>query len=153
MLTHIYSAFSALTHCGLGMPYGNIPDSQVHGANMGPNWVLSAPDGPHVDPMNLASGDILCFHMASQGHNELRHWMQNLASSLVGLIMYSTESNMFPVAQLARYTWPSGGLSTNCEEEAKWPPFCRRHSRLNFLVWTLFNFDKNFTEICFQGSN
>ena len=27
---------------------------KVHGANMGPIWVLSAPDGPHVDPMNLA---------------------------------------------------------------------------------------------------
>ena len=24
-----------------------IPDSKVHGANMGPTWVLSAPDGPH----------------------------------------------------------------------------------------------------------
>ena len=23
------------------------PDSKVHGANMGPTWVLSAPDGPH----------------------------------------------------------------------------------------------------------
>ena len=30
------------------------PDSKVHGANMGPTWVLSAPDGPHVGPMNLA---------------------------------------------------------------------------------------------------
>ena len=29
------------------------PDSKVHGANMGPTWVLSAPDGPHVGPMNL----------------------------------------------------------------------------------------------------
>ena len=24
-----------------------IPDSKIHGANMGPTWVLSAPDGPH----------------------------------------------------------------------------------------------------------
>ena len=32
------------------------PDSKVHGANMGPTWVLSAPDGPHVGPMNLAIG-------------------------------------------------------------------------------------------------
>ena len=29
-------------------------DSKVQGANMGPTWVLSAPDGPHVGPMNLA---------------------------------------------------------------------------------------------------
>ena len=31
----------------------NVPDSKVHGANMGPTWVLSAPNGPHVGPMNL----------------------------------------------------------------------------------------------------
>ena len=37
---------------------GNIPDSKVHGANMGPNWVLLAPDGPHFGPMNLAIWDI-----------------------------------------------------------------------------------------------
>ena len=30
------------------------PDSKVYAANMGPTWVLSAPDGPHVGPMNLA---------------------------------------------------------------------------------------------------
>ena len=49
-----------------------IPDSKVHGANMGPTWVLSAPDGPHVGPMNLAIGDVIpnLFHYtASLGHN------------------------------------------------------------------------------------
>ena len=30
------------------------PDSKIHGATMGPTWDLSAPDGPHVGPMNLA---------------------------------------------------------------------------------------------------
>ena len=35
----------------------SIPDSKVHGANMGPIWVLSTPDGPHVGPMNLAIRD------------------------------------------------------------------------------------------------
>ena len=34
-------------------PSGNYQDNKVHGANMGPTWVLSAPDGPHVRPMNL----------------------------------------------------------------------------------------------------
>ena len=29
------------------------PDSKVHGANMGPTCVLSAPGGPHVGPINL----------------------------------------------------------------------------------------------------
>ena len=36
---------------------GNIPDSKVHGANMGPTWVLSAPGGLHVGLMNLAIWD------------------------------------------------------------------------------------------------
>ena len=30
------------------------PDSKVHGANMVPTWVLSAPDGPHIGPMKPA---------------------------------------------------------------------------------------------------
>ena len=31
-----------------------VPDSKIHGVTMGPTWVLSAPVGPHVGPMNLA---------------------------------------------------------------------------------------------------
>ena len=30
------------------------PDNKIHGANMGPTWVLSAPGGSHVGPTNLA---------------------------------------------------------------------------------------------------
>ena len=40
----------------------NYPDSKVHGANMGLTWVLSAPDGPHVGPMNLAIRVVIDFH-------------------------------------------------------------------------------------------
>ena len=40
----------------------DIPDSKVHGANMGPTWVLSAPDGLHVGSMNLAIRDDLPYH-------------------------------------------------------------------------------------------
>ena len=29
-------------------------DSEIHEANMGPTWVLSAAGGPHVGPMNFA---------------------------------------------------------------------------------------------------
>ena len=36
-----------------------VPDNKVHGATMGPTWVLSAPDGPHVGPMNLAIRGVL----------------------------------------------------------------------------------------------
>ena len=37
----------------------HISDSKVHGANMGLTWVLSAPDGLHVGPMNLAIRDCM----------------------------------------------------------------------------------------------
>ena len=49
------------------------PDSKVHGANMGPTWVLSAPDGPHVGPMNLAIRDI---------NHSLNQWWHNLLNGL-----------------------------------------------------------------------
>ena len=35
----------------------NTPDGKVHEANMEPTWALSAPDVPHVGPMNIAIGD------------------------------------------------------------------------------------------------
>ena len=31
-----------------------VPDSKVHGANMGPIWCRKGPGGPHVGPMNFA---------------------------------------------------------------------------------------------------
>ena len=40
----------------------SIPDSKVHEANMGPTLVLSAPDGPHFGPMNLATWDDDKYH-------------------------------------------------------------------------------------------
>ena len=33
-----------------------VPGNKIHVAHMGPTWVLSAPGGPHVGPMNLAIG-------------------------------------------------------------------------------------------------
>ena len=36
------------------------PRQQIHGANTGPTWVLSAPNGPHVGPTNLAIRDLKC---------------------------------------------------------------------------------------------
>ena len=44
----------------------NSPDSKVHGAIMGPTWVLLAPDGTHVGPMNLAIRECLFFSSKSE---------------------------------------------------------------------------------------
>ena len=42
-------------------PKYNTPDSKVHWANMGPTWVLSAPDAPLVGPINLAIRDPIAY--------------------------------------------------------------------------------------------
>ena len=47
----ITASYIALNYMLKTNPY---PVKKVHGANMGPTWVLSAPDGPHVGPMDLA---------------------------------------------------------------------------------------------------
>ena len=44
--------------------------------SMGPTWVLSAPDGPHVGPMNLAIRDGITHHY--------HHWMHYLWHSHKG---------------------------------------------------------------------
>ena len=52
------------------------PDGKVHGANMGPTWVLSAPDGPHVSPMNLVIMVITTDGISNRPNNQtllLRH--------------------------------------------------------------------------------
>ena len=54
------------------------PDSKVHGTNMGPTWVLSAPDGPYVGPMNLA----------------IRVFFRSGSCWLV-MILYADEVNLF----------------------------------------------------------
>ena len=48
-------------------------DSKVDGANMGPTWVLSAPGGPHIDPINLAIRDDEAWRRPGElGHQCLR---------------------------------------------------------------------------------
>ena len=38
---------------------GTLPDSKVHGVNVGPIWGRQDPDGPHVGSMNFAILDII----------------------------------------------------------------------------------------------
>ena len=63
------------------------PDSKVHGANMGPTWVLSAPDGPHVGPMNLAIRVVeglphvsTTFQNSITDWEELKYWLEESIS-------------------------------------------------------------------------
>ena len=54
-IADVYSSYSCFHHV---MQVG-IPDSKIHGAKMGPTWVLSAPDGPYVGNMNLTMRDVM----------------------------------------------------------------------------------------------
>ena len=44
-----------------------IPDSKVHGANMGPIWGRQDPGGPHIGPMNFAIWDRKLFRAITSG--------------------------------------------------------------------------------------
>ena len=51
---HYWKSSTGFVPSDLAISGSIYPDSKVHGTNLGPTWVLSAPDGPHVGPMNLA---------------------------------------------------------------------------------------------------
>ena len=59
----------------------DLPDIKTHGVNMGPTWVLSAPDGPHVVPMNLAIRAVMWrvfpFHhrICTGHHDNIKFWI------------------------------------------------------------------------------
>ena len=55
------TTFNDIAVCLLSLTFV-CPDSKVHGDNMGPTWVLLAPDGSHVGPMNLAIRGLLKTH-------------------------------------------------------------------------------------------
>ena len=60
IFTYVRSEIQTVTVIVLYFPFPasvNIPDSKVHGANMGPIWGRQDSVGPHVGPMNLAIWD------------------------------------------------------------------------------------------------
>ena len=63
--------WSGMMAC-IAMLLDQFPDSKVQGANMGPTWVLSAPDGPHVGPMNLAIREGLYLTQVTATHLKIR---------------------------------------------------------------------------------
>ena len=60
-------------------PFWIIPDSKVHGANMGSIWGRQDPGGPHVGPMNFAIWDVFrlakaIFEISNVQRNSKFHW-------------------------------------------------------------------------------
>ena len=77
-----------------------IPDSKVHGANMGPIWGRQDPSGPHVGPMNLAiwdstsgiSTDVFC----------QKRFLTNLHSCLASYRSHSSSGIGIPIITIRR---------------------------------------------------
>ena len=65
-----------------------IPDSKIHGANMGPIWGRQDPGGPHVGPMNFAYWDV--------GENGPSFSSHNKEDCYIVIMIVSTSINRVP---------------------------------------------------------
>ena len=87
------------------------PDSKVRGENMGPTWVLAAPDGPHVGPMSLAIRKVHWRIYVSLGLNELK-WDVNGS--------FLSTLDMTPWSSLSCGHWKFQTLSNRKSLMAQW---------------------------------
>ena len=80
------------------------PDSNVHGANMGPIWGRQDPGGPHVGPMKLAIWVVICQH--SSRHVQYMHilCLKSLSCGLFSKLGYSNQ-NIFHYIFLLVSSW------------------------------------------------
>ena len=65
----------AYTHWEPSVVMKLILDSNVHGVNMGPSWVLSAPAGPHVGHMDLVIRDYITIGGTGRCPNVRQSWL------------------------------------------------------------------------------
>ena len=158
------------------------PDSKVCGANMGATWVLSALDGPHVGPMNLAIsvGRKLNKSMKLEAYITAPHNRNTFHPGLFKKTFFT-----HPPSRISSYK--SACVLTGSKAQV-WVPLCKPHSYywlLNDLpttalllglysltLWglgkmanilqmtvskaffkTKFIIHSGFTEVCFWGSN
>ena len=107
------------------------------------------------------SGIILCMHPANE------RWCYNVTSSLIGCVHSQDDPCILHWVtgdKQLLFIWKWCNILTICHcylldkpkgqhivAKTKWPPFCRRHFQINFLVWKCLYFDSNFNEIYYQG--
>ena len=100
----------------MAIPGKHVPDSKVHGANMGPTWVLSAPRGPHFGPMSLA------IWVSHDNQKDLqieiiqywKYWKLGLCVCLVGLYTFVfRDSNSSKFWSPSRPLWNGPRLNSD----------------------------------------
>ena len=85
------------------------PDSKVHGTNMGPTWVLSAPDAPHVGPMNLAIKEFTA--VCSWGFGwERKNLLQVIVWHWTGNKLLSESMMTSLLMHISRVSWRKGPI-------------------------------------------
>ena len=152
-LKEIYASKTFLTHNGEVTPCGTetcFPYSKIHGGNMGPTRVLSAPGGSHDGPMNLAIRIIAkCPSINSSQCADYAMWdmilqhfrRYHMGRSLVPF-KHGLAKNIYNLTNYRNFTsfWLGRWLLTHhwkwliywCLK--KWPPF-NRHSYA--FAWSL----------------
>ena len=90
-------------------------DSKDHGANMGPTWALSAPDGPHVGPMNLAIRECTAHTSPVRTRCGKSLWVPRLTNILIlylpCCISYYCQASILDVKTRARRLWICRGMT------------------------------------------
>ena len=91
MINDLYprSLFQRGLHIYAMTGISGFPDSKVHGANTGPTWVLSVPDGPHVGPINLAIRETMLWSGSCYNMGNYLHDTQNRQHLTVGNVQCS----------------------------------------------------------------
>ena len=92
------------------------PDSKVHGTNMGPTWVLSAPDGPHVGPMNLAIRAELLQPSPKERSHHVQELEADTISHLRSLIVRSCTIVRFCIQMLVSICHLAGSRQQCCRD-------------------------------------
>ena len=83
----------------------HVPDSKVHGANMGPIWGRQDPDGPHVGPMRLVMRDFQLLTSAVDARP-----MASTVLTRKFLLLQSISSDIFVALTKQLYEWSCPSL-------------------------------------------
>ena len=114
--------------------FGNMhPDSKVHGANMGPTWVLSAPDRPHKP---CSRGEYL---------NQCNIMHGNNVATVPSIVVPAKSSSgfiKFRTSHFKEWTRSNGTttslpcwLGNNCRERESITPDSNVHGANMGLIW------------------
>ena len=104
-------------------PARRIPDSKVPGANMGPTWVLSAPDWPHVGPRNIA------IRVKMHGNKANARAVMSGVSALAGWAMALhtlTQTKRYP---FEKFLWNFILIMHTFQVSVSW------YSKVSLLIW------------------